>query len=99
MNIPCQLCGKSFEADASQAAFIERSKDKGMEQVMLKCPHCWMHTMFRLVPSAPEPEPRHLRCPVSMCSGWVCELPGEAGDPPLWGCGECGSSWAREESL
>ena len=97
MTVTCELCHKVFEPNAGQAALIDRSKAKDMEQVMIECPHCWSHTMVRFKTTAPE-EP-HLRCPVAGCAGFVVHLKDPDTGSSHWACGECGSGWTQLSSL
>jgi hypothetical protein len=97
VSITCELCGKVFEPDAPQSTLIVKSKAKNMPGVMVKCPHCWQHTMVRLQEES-QSEPPHLRCPVAGCSGRVVALQDETGST-VFGCGECGSGWSQRQSL
>jgi uncharacterized Zn finger protein len=96
MQVTCNLCKHRYRPSDEQHAFIDKSRDKGMKFVMLKCPKCGSHSSVSIVEESPTPELTY-RCPVAGCAGWVSEVSEE--EKKLWGCGECGSIWKSLVSL
>ncbi|MET4617050.1 hypothetical protein ABIA71_002631 [Stenotrophomonas sp. 2619] len=103
MNHPelrCDHCQAGFVPTGAQAVLFETSRAKGMRLVMLDCPHC--HHGTAVNPSQPgaartaDPTPS-LPCPERACTGEACWV--DTLQPPVWGCGSCGTTWADRAAL
>jgi hypothetical protein len=101
MELFCDKCQGKSALSTDQIEHVEKSREKGMKFIMVRCSLCERSVAINPMTMEFENAPIKktgdgLRCPCKTCYGHISYV--EDGTC-FWGCGECGKTWNTIEAL